>query len=60
MRSDDPLRDFERHDAKQTAKQNELPKCEYCGEPIQQDDAVRINNGFICDDCLNSMREIIE
>ena len=37
-----------------------LPKCCLCGEPIQQEDAVRLGNDWYCDDCLDDSRESIE
>lgn len=37
-----------------------LPKCHFCGEPIQQEDAVRIDGKWYCDRCLNDSRENIE
>jgi len=34
-----------------------LPTCSICGEPIQQETAVRFDeNDYICDDCLDSCR----
>ena len=30
-----------------------LPKCAYCGEPIQDDYCYEINGEVICEDCLN-------
>ena len=58
-RTDDPLRDFDRWDAEQQAKLDRLPKCECCGHPIQQEDAVNIFNRWYCDDCLEQLRESI-
>lgn len=55
-RTDDPLKDFERHEAEQEAWLARLPICCECGDPIQQDDAVYINYAYYCDECLNDMR----
>lgn len=58
--TDDPIADFNRHDSEQQKYLDELPVCCGCGEPIQQDDAVCIDGDWICDDCLEYMRERIE
>lgn len=58
-RTDDPLADFERWDAERQAWLNSLPKCECCGEPIQQEKAVCIDGIYYCDECLDEMREWI-
>lgn len=55
-RTDDPLKDFDRWDAEREARLARLPICCECGDPIQQDDVVCINDCLICDDCLNQMR----
>jgi formylmethanofuran dehydrogenase subunit E len=60
MWTDDPIADFNRHDAEQQKHLNRLPVCYGCGEPIQQDDAVCIEGFWFCDDCLDDMRERIE
>lgn len=60
MRSDDPIADFNEWDAEQTAWLEQLPVCEECGEPIQQEDAVCINGNWYCDECLYTMRRWIE
>ena len=58
--SDDPGRDFDRWDRAQAKLLERLPVCECCGDPIQQDDAVRIGGAWYCDDCIDDMREPIE
>ena len=57
-RSTDPIRDFERWDSDLEDELERLPKCKYCEEPIQQDTAVYID-GFICDECLEGMRQAV-
>jgi len=47
---------FARHDAEQEALLDKLPRCCECDQPIQQEDAVYINDEWICDDCLSSYR----
>lgn len=51
---------WERHDYEQEKALEGLPVCVYCKEPIQQEDAVNTNEGWICDTCLNDMRTDIE
>lgn len=57
MYSDDPVADFERYDAEQENELQRLPVCCECGNPIQQEKAVRINGDWYCDECLDEMRE---
>lgn len=57
MWTDNPLRDFERHDAEQESKLKRLPKCCLCDEHIQQETAVHFRDKWICDDCLDNNRE---
>lgn len=52
-RTDDPLVDFDRWDAEQARREADLPRCDYCDDPIQ-DDYYRINDEVICRDCLDS------
>lgn len=49
----DPLADFDRWDAEQTAKLKKLPKCAECDEPIQDDCYYEINGEPVCKECLN-------
>lgn len=51
--TDDPIADFERYDSEQQAMLDELPLCEYCEEPIQDNYYYEIDNECICEDCLN-------
>lgn len=52
----DNLDRFEKYDAEREAQLDKLPRCSQCHEPIQQDDAVRINDEYICDSCLDDLR----
>lgn len=52
QRSDNPVSDFLRHDAEQAAELAKLPKCEYCGEAIQDEYCYEINDSLICEECL--------
>lgn len=58
--TDDPLADFDAWDLEQSRKLKKLPKCHFCHEPIQQEDAVFIFGKWICDDCLDDERVLIE
>lgn len=55
--TDNPIMDFERYDAEQEERIKHLPVCCCCRERIQQEDAVRIENDWYCDRCLDEMRE---
>lgn len=48
------------HDNDMQRELENFPLCECCGEPIQQDTAVRINGDWYCDDCLDNLREDTE
>ena len=50
--SDDPIADFEAHDREQANQLAELPVCEICGEPIQDEHLYLINDEFVCEKCL--------
>lgn len=50
-RTDDPLYDFDRYDAEQESRIEELPICECCGNPIQQERAVYYNDQWCCEEC---------
>lgn len=50
--TDNPLADFASWDAEKTAQLERLPVCCCCEEPIQQEDAVCINDEWFCDSCL--------
>lgn len=40
--SDDPVSDFLRHDAEQTERLERYPKCDHCGEYIQDEQLFNI------------------
>lgn len=59
--TDNPVADFMKHDARQQALLDRLPKCENCGHPIQQDTVAFIGGCFYCDDCIrNDLRVDVE
>jgi hypothetical protein len=43
---------WERHNDEQERLLEQLPKCDYCEEPIQDEYAYRIDNELICQECL--------
>lgn len=47
------------HEAEQEKKLCRMPKCTECGERIQQDRAVYVYGGYICDYCLKDLRQEI-
>jgi len=51
---------FEAHDREMERRERMLPKCEWCGSPIYQESAFRINGCWYCDDCLSDLREDID
>ena len=51
MWTDNPIADFERHDAEQQAQLDKLPICECCKEPIQQEKAIYYNYQWCCEEC---------
>lgn len=50
--TDNPHADFDRWDAEQEAALEKLPKCAECGEPIQTERCYKMDDGLICEDCL--------
>lgn len=42
------------HDAEQERMLYKLPKCSNCGEPIQDEHCYQIDDGLICEHCLNA------
>lgn len=52
--SDDPVRDFERHDREQQKRLEQLPECDKCGDPIQDDHFYEIEGKTICPHCLET------
>lgn len=53
--SDDPVADYLRHDADKQKELERLPKCENCGEHIQDEYCYEINDEIICQKCLESI-----
>lgn len=51
MRSNDPIADYDRYDAEQEKRLENLPVCEYCNEPIQQETAIYYSDVWCCKEC---------
>lgn len=51
-RTDDPIADFNRYEEERQAKLEKLPKCDECGEYIQDDCLYEFNDTLICEECL--------
>lgn len=56
MWTDDPVADFCKHDAEQEAWLEKRPECCRCGEHIQDEYAVCINDEYYCEQCLRDLR----
>lgn len=52
---------WEAHDREQQKKLKQLPKCDYCDEPIEDDFLYEINGEYICEHCLDTyFRKAVE
>ena len=54
--TEDPVSDFERFDAEQEKRLEQLPVCADCEEHIQDEEAYYINGEWICERCIDSYR----
>ena len=43
---------WKRHDDRQQAELDRRPRCEHCGEPIQDEKAVQFNDSLFCLGCI--------
>ena len=57
MYTDDPIADFMAHDAEQQAEMEKLPLCSICESPITSAFALHMYNEWICDECIEDMKE---
>ena len=55
FRSGDPLDDFARHEHEQEEWLNSLPKCNHCGEPIQDERLMVIDGEKYHIDCAEKV-----
>ena len=54
--TDDPVRDFLRHDHEQHKHLEGLPECAECGEVITDEEAYYINGEWVCEACVETYR----
>jgi formylmethanofuran dehydrogenase subunit E len=52
MRTDDPIRDFERYDRRQAEEEKKLPKCDWCGGRIRDEKCYLIDGDVVCEKCI--------
>ena len=50
--TNDPIADFNRHDAKQHEWLKNRPECVDCGEHIQDEHCYEFNGEYLCERCL--------
>ena len=50
--TDDPIADFDRHDAEQAKQLEKRPVCDHCENHIQDDHYFDINGFKLCPGCL--------
>lgn len=58
--SDDPVRDASFHDLEQDRWLKSRPRCKWCGQRIQDDDAFEINDELVCNDCVYDCRVSVD
>ena len=54
------IQDHEQHERDQEEWLRTRPKCDECGEPIQDDHYFKIFSFIFCPSCIESFREEIE
>jgi formylmethanofuran dehydrogenase subunit E len=57
--TDDPAHDFDQYDREQYEKLQKRPRCAICGEPIQDDVALKLYDEWICDKCIEDNRRVV-
>lgn len=55
FRHGDPEDDFDRWDAEQERQLAQLPKCDCCGEPIQDEHYFDVHGEILCEECMNDL-----
>lgn len=56
----DPLQDADYKDRKEQEWLDSRPVCSICGEPIQEEYAYNYKGEWICEGCIDDMREYID
>ena len=44
----------DKREAEERAWLERRPQCDYCGEPITDDECFNINGDLICEECMNA------
>ena len=57
--TDDPVHDFDQHDREQAERLRRRPVCGVCGEPVQDDVALKIFDEWICSKCVEDNMRIV-
>lgn len=57
--TDDPVRDAQAADDDFQRWLKTRPICEWCGEPIQEDCALELEDGYMCAQCMSDRIKII-
>lgn len=52
IRTDDPVKDYDRYAEEQDKQLQKLPRCSECDNPIQTEECYEINDELICPECL--------
>lgn len=60
MRTDNPVRDFDRWDRQREKALEQLPRCSECDKPIQDEYCYEINGELICPECMRTFRKHTE
>ena len=60
LKTDDPHRDFVRDDARKAKWLDSRPICTECDEPIQEESAYYIHDGWICEQCVKECRKAVD
>lgn len=51
---------FRTYDYEQQRRVKKLPRCSHCDEHITDDTAFYIEGEWICEDCMNQFRKVVE
>ena len=51
---------YQQAERKHARYESERPCCAYCGEPILDDYAYRIDGDLVCKECLEDLKEYVE
>ena len=61
IRTDDPVKDYDRYAEEQDKQLQKMPVCTYCGHHIQDEYLYEINDELICEECIkDNFRKNVE